>query len=199
MMAERNVRPTRVWTGAVLFLMVAISCAAAQELTLHLDPSQSGAAFTLGGTGHTVHGTFNLKSGEIHFDTASGKAGGEIVFDATSGQTGNQSRDHKMQKDVLQSQQYPEVTFRPDHAEGTLAKQGESTLQVHGLFGIHGSENELTVPVRVTLTADKWTATTRFAVPYVAWGMKSPSNFFLRVADTVEIELHSAGNMSGTK
>jgi polyisoprenoid-binding protein YceI len=184
-------------TAAVL-LMGAIPTAA-QEFTLHLDPGQSKAAFTLTATGHTVHGTFNLKGGEIHFDPASGKASGEIVFDAASGQTGNQSRDHKMHKDVLQSAQYPEVTFRPDHAEGTLAPQGESTLQVHGLFGIHGSEHELTVPVQVNLTADKWSATTQFSVPYTTWGMKNPSNFFLKVGDTVDVELRCAGALAQAK
>jgi len=185
--------------AAALLVVGTIPSAATQEFTLHLDPGQSNAAFTLGGTGHTVHGTFNLKNGEIHFDPASGKASGEIVFDATSGQTGNQSRDHKMHKDVLQSQQYPTVTFRPDHAEGTLAPQGDSTLQVHGSFGIHGSEHELTVPVQLNLTADKWNATARFSVPYVTWGMKNPSVLFLKVGDSVDIELRSAGTTSGVE
>jgi len=190
--SKRRIRWTTSLAAAFL-LLGAIPGVAAQELTLHLDPGQSSAAFTLTATGHTVHGTFNLKSGEVHFDPTSGKASGEILFDATSGQTGNQSRDHKMHKDVLQSQQYPEVTFRPDHAEGTLTPQGESTLQVHGSFGIHGSEHELTVPVQINLTADKWNASARFVVPYVTWGMKNPSNFFLRVGDTVDIELRCAG------
>lgn len=182
-----------------LYLAGAISSVAAQEFTLHLDPAQSSAAFTLTATAHTVHGTFNLKSGEVHFDPASGKASGEIVFDAASGQTGNQSRDHKMHKDVLQSAQYPEVTFRPDRAEGALAPQGESTLQVHGLFGVHGSEHELTVPVQVSLSADTWNATAHFVVPYVTWGMKNPSNFFLKVGDTVEIEFRCSGTTARAK
>ncbi|MGA8150605.1 MAG: YceI family protein [Terriglobales bacterium] len=189
--------PTR-WianiAGAAI-VMAAIPTALAQELVLHLDPGQSKATFTLSATAHAVHGTFNLQGGEVHFDPVSGKASGEIVFDATSGQTGNQSRDHKMHKDVLQSKQYPEVTFRPDHAQGTLAAQGESTLQVHGSFGIHGSEHELTVPVQLDLTADKWNASAQFTVPYVTWGMKNPSVFFLKVADTVGIELHCAGTL----
>ncbi len=192
-------RRIRWKTGIATALLLAGTSAFAQELTLHLDPGQSTAAFTLTATAHTVHGTFNLKSGEIHFDPASGKASGEIVFDATSGQTGNQSRDHKMHKDVLQSQQYPEVTFRPDRTEGTFAAQGESTLQVHGLFGIHGSEHELTVPVQVNLTAGKWNTTARFVVPYVTWGLKNPSSFFLRVGDAVDIELRCAGTMSEAK
>jgi len=185
--------------AAALFVVGTMPRASAQEFTLHLDPAQSRAAFTLSATAHTVHGTFNLKRGEIHFDPASGKASGEIVFDATSGQTGNSSRDHKMHKDVLQSAQYPEVTFRPDRAEGKLAPQGQSNLQVHGLFAIHGTDHEMTVPAQISLTADKWTATAQFQLPYVAWGMKNPSNFFLKVGDTVNIELQCAGAISPSK
>ena len=185
--------------AAAVLWMGAIPVAGAQELALNLDPGQSKALFTLSATAHTVHGSFNLKSGEIHFDPVSGKASGEIVFDATSGQTGNQSRDHKMHKDVLQSAQYSEVTFRPDRAEGTLAAQGESTLQVHGMFNIHGAEHELTVPVQLNLTADKWSATARFTVPYLAWGMKNPSNFFLKVGDSVDVELQCAGTIVSAK
>ena len=177
-------------------LLGAVCSAWGQELTLQVDPAQSKALFTLSATAHNVHGTFSLKSGEIHFDPASGKAGGEIVFDATSGETGNSSRDHKMHKDVLQSAQYPEVTFRPDHADGALASSGKSTLQVHGVFAIHGAEHEMTVPTQIDLTANKWTATAQFYVPYVAWGMKNPSNFFLKVGDTVNIELQCAGTIN---
>ena len=41
-----------------------------------LDPTQSEVHWTLDSTLHTVHGTFALKSGTVHFDAASGKAGG---------------------------------------------------------------------------------------------------------------------------
>jgi len=193
--------PVRCALGiaTALLWMGAIPVASAQKLTLNLDPGQSKARFTLSATAHAVHGSFNLKSGEIHFDPASGKASGEIVFDATSGQTGNQSRDHKMHKDVLQSAQYTEVTFRPDHAEGSLAAQGGSTLQVHGIFKIHGAEHELTVPVQLNLAADKWDATARFVVPYQAWGLKNPSSFFLRVGDSVDVELQCAGTIASAK
>ena len=76
-----------------------------------------------------------------------GRQSGEIVFDATSGKTGNDSRDEKMHKDVIESGRFSEIAFRPDRADGTLAASGDSTLQVHGMFSIHGAEHEITIAV----------------------------------------------------
>ncbi len=83
-----------------------------------------------------------FKHGDIRYDPATGKASGEIVFDATSGKTGNDCRDKKMHKDVIESGRFSEIAFRPDRADGTLAASGDSTLQVHGMFSIHGAEHE---------------------------------------------------------
>src|SRR5512140_2042495 len=70
----------------------------AQEAVLELDPAQTQVAFKLGDVLHTVHGTFKLKSGTIHFDPATGHASGQVVVDATSGDSGTHGRDHKMHK-----------------------------------------------------------------------------------------------------
>jgi hypothetical protein len=61
----------------------------AQESVFILDPAKSTVEFTLGASLHTVHGTFKVKSGEIHFDPAKGTASGAIVVDALSGESGN--------------------------------------------------------------------------------------------------------------
>ena len=168
---------------------------AARELLLQLDTARSGADITLVGNLHTVKGTFLLKRGDIRFDPATGKAGGEIVFDATSGKTGNGSRDNKMHKDVIESWRYTEIVFRPTRAEGTLARTGGSTLQVFGIFAMHGAEHEISVPVEVAFGEGAWTAKASFQVPYVQWGMKNPSALFLKVGDTVQVEFHAAGSV----
>lgn len=164
--------------------------ARAQEVLLQCDPEQAAADFTLGDSLHTVKGSFSLRSGEIHFDPASGKISGDIVFDATSGQSGSKGRDRKMHKDVLESASYPEIGFRPDRVEGKIAPSGTSTVQVHGMFRIHGAEHEITAPTDVTPQGNNWNVSSHFSVPYVKWGMRNPSLLFLRVGNTVDLVFH---------
>lgn len=193
-----GVIPGARWTlvVAVLILLAVVSSPAqSQELTFVVDPAQTTVDFTLSATLHIVHGTFRCKRGELRFDPASGKVTGEVVFDATSGQSGNGSRDKKMHKDVLESQKYTEIAFRPDHAVGNIVT-APSTLQVHGVFSIHGADHEITVPVEVTLAAGTWNATAHFKVPYVQWGMKNPSVLFLRVSDSLDVDFHGSGRLA---
>ena len=165
----------------------------ANEIVLEIDPTQSKVHWTLESTVHTVHGSFAFKKGNLRLDTSAGKASGEIIVDAASGSSGNDGRDKKMHKDVLESGKYGEIIFRPDHVEGKIAPQGVFTVQVHGLFLLHGREHELTVPVRVEFDGDHWTGSAKFSVPFIDWGLKNPSNFFLRVNHSVEIELELKG------
>lgn len=180
-----------LWLAATLALLASI--AAAQESAYQLDPAQTSVQFTLGDVLHTVHGKFRLKHGSLQLGP-SGKMSGEIVVDAASGDSGSSMRDRKMHKEVLESARYPEIIFRPDRADGTVMPQGKSSIMVHGVFNIHGAEREITVPVQVETTADRWTANVHFTVPYAKWGMKNPSNLFLKVSDTVEIDLVASGS-----
>jgi polyisoprenoid-binding protein YceI len=184
---------------ATITLLVAslatLAASSAQEVILQFEPSKTTAEITLTGNMHTVEGSFAFKRGSIHFSPATGAVSGEIVFDATSGRTGNGSRDHKMHKDVLESQLYPEIIFRPDRAEGTFSLSGTSTLQVHGMFAIHGTEHAVTFPVGVSANGSSWTAKSSFDVPYTNWGMKNPSKLFLRVSNVVHVQFHAVGGM----
>ena len=174
------------------------SWALAQETELEVDPSRTQVAFTLGDVLHTVHGTFKLKRGSIHFDPASGHAGGLVVVDAASGESGSHARDHKMHKDILESAQYPELSFTPQHVEGQVLPQGEFKVQVQGLLALHGSSHPLTLDVLAHLSGGQLIADTHFPVPYVSWGLKNPSTLFLRVNDTVDIAVHAVGHIKLT-
>jgi polyisoprenoid-binding protein YceI len=169
--------------------------ARAQELVLQCDPAQTTARFTLSDPLHTVHGEFKVERCQIHFDPATGKISGDIVFDATSGQSGSAGRDRKMHKEVLESSRYPDISFRPDHVDGTVATAGASSVKIHGSFAIHGADHEMTAPVDVKLDPTHWSVLAHFPVPYVKWGMKNPSVLFLRVGDNVDIELQATGSV----
>jgi len=182
---------------AVLALLAAsVVSARAQQTTLQVDPSKTAVKFALDAALHTVHGTFHVRPSALEFDPASGQTSGEILVDAKSGETGNGMRDRKMHKDVLESDRYPEISFRPDRVEGAVASPGKSSVKVHGMFCIHGIDREITVPAEVEMSSDSWSATVHFTVPYAKWGMKNPSTLFLRVSDSVEIDLVAAGSLA---
>jgi polyisoprenoid-binding protein YceI len=165
----------------------------AKMLVLAVDPALSKVHWTLGSTLHTVHGTFAVKSGSINVDAVTGKAWGEIVVDASSGESGNDGRDKKMHKEIIESGKYPSISFRPDRVDGSLASSGAVKAQIHGTFSLHGAEHELTVPFAAELVADRWKGNAKFTAPYIDWGLKSPSNFFLKADPTVDVELELAG------
>jgi len=145
-----------------------------------------------------VHGTFTLKSGSLRIDLETGKASGEIIADAASGNSGNDGRDKKMHKDVLESARFGEITFRPDGVMGKLAPQGDSTVQMHGVFRLHGADHELTVPVQANLAGDHWTASAKLGIPFIEWGLKNPGNWLLKVDHVVNIELELRGSLQAS-
>jgi polyisoprenoid-binding protein YceI len=167
----------------------------AQLEDFKIDPQKTSVKFGLDAVLHNVSGTFQLKPSVLQFDPASGRISGEISVDAKSGATGNTMRDRKMHKDVLESDRYPDIQFAPDRVAGTVARSGKSSVMVHGTFRIHGVDREITVPAVVEMAPDFWNATIHFTVPYTKWGMKNPSNLFLHVSDSVEIDLTMAGNI----
>jgi polyisoprenoid-binding protein YceI len=178
--------------GLAIILVVLAAFAGAQDAAYQLDAAQTSVKFTLGDVLHTVRGTFKLKEGELQVE-ADGKVSGQIVVDAASGESGSGTRDRKMHKEILESSRYQDIIFRPDKIEGPVAASGKSSVMVHGIFNIHGVDHEITVPAQVETTSDHWAATVHFTVPYQKWGMKNPSTLFLRVSDTVEIDLLAAG------
>uniref|UniRef100_Q029E4 YceI family protein n=1 Tax=Solibacter usitatus (strain Ellin6076) TaxID=234267 RepID=Q029E4_SOLUE len=192
----RMLRLCLPFCAAAVLLVAGDSIPAHPATSFVIDPAQTKVEFTLADTLHTVHGTFQLASGTLRFDPATGAASGEVVVDARSGDSGSKARDKRMHANILESAKYPQIAFRPDRLEGKLAPEGKSQVQLHGMFSIHGAEHEITVPAVVESTGGQYNVAATFAVPYVKWGMKNPSNLILRVGDTVEISLHTVAAAS---
>lgn len=187
-----------------MFLLLAMSfgaatlCAAqnSAEVRIDFDPANTKIEFTLADVLHTVHGSFHLKTGTIHFDPATGAAGGLLVVDAGSGNSGNDTRDHKMNKEILEITKFSEATFTPKQVIGHLAMEGSSQVQVQGTFRLHGAEHEITLTVPAQVNGNQLQFQTQFSVPFVQWGMKDPSTFILRVNKEVQMSLSGTEKIS---
>jgi polyisoprenoid-binding protein YceI len=167
-----------------------------QPETFSVNPDASKVDFALAGSGHHVEGTFHVQSGKIDFDPGAQKISGMVVVAAGSGNSGEPSRDKKMNNDVLETPRFAEITFEPKSYQGTLAPAGDSTIQVSGIFTLHGTPHGLTVPMQVHIDGSSLTAKGQFVVPYVKWGLKDPSIFVLKVAKEVNIDLTLSGQVT---
>ena len=182
--------------GLIASLAIAPRLRAAQDIRIDFDPQKTTIEFTLGASMHEVHGLFHLRSGSIRFDRQSGAASGSLIVEAGSGDSGNESRDSKMKRDILETPRFPEIVFTPKSVIGSVPEQGSATVQVRGIFRIHGVDHELTLIVSLKVTGSTFALTTKFPVPYVAWGMKDPSAFILRVGKQVDVTVKAAGQVS---
>ena len=188
--------PASVRRIVFIALVSAAATANSPAATVLFDSARTTVEFTLGDVLHTVRGTLQLKSGIIHFDPGTGKASGSIVVDATSGASGSGARDAKMHKNILESARYPEISFAPSAVIGQVALDAPSQVQVRGIFRIHGVDHEITLPFQLQPEDGQIRAVTSFRVPFVKWGMKNPSNFLLKVNDTVEIKIRAVGRVA---
>jgi polyisoprenoid-binding protein YceI len=182
---------------ALPFILAPIAFAQHQNFTV--NPDAGKVAFSLGGSGHHVDGSFHVQSGSIDFDRSAQAISGLVVVAAGSGNSGDQGRDKKMNSDVLDVAHFAEIAFAPKSFQGTIAASGDSTIQVSGVFTLHGTAHELTVPMQIHIEGSTLTAKAHFTVPYVQWGLKDPSIFVLKVAKVVDIDLTLEGRLSSSK
>ena len=137
-----------------IFALAAIlgPAALAQHQTFVVNPDASEVMMTLNTSHEVVNGTFHIQSGRIEFDRSAPRMSGSVVVLAGSGKTGNDSRDKKMNREILEVEQHATVSFEPKSYAGAIAPSGESTIQVTGNFSLLGTPHEITIPMLVHLT-----------------------------------------------
>lgn len=120
---------------------------------------------------------------------------GKIVVDAETGDSGSKARDKRMKNEELHSKDFPTITFEPKSYTGDLASSGSSQIQVSGVFTLVGQPHAITVPITVQRNGNRSTATGHFDVPYIAWRLKDPSMFLVKMQKQVRIDLNLTGQI----
>lgn len=176
--------------------VLAVSSAKAQQTSppfaVTLQPAATSIHWTLDTTLHTVHGTFKLKSGSFRIDPASGDASGLIVIDATSGESADSARDSRMHKVILESERYPEISYRPQHVSGHIDLATGGDVTVDGTFRLHGADHPLQLTVHLQPQGSGAKLSTHFSIPFVAWGLKDPSTFVFRTEKQVVLDIDAS-------
>ena len=165
----------------------------AQHQTFTVNPDTSEVKIKLNTTHEVVNGAFHVQSGSVNFDRTPSHISGTVVVAAGSGKTGNNSRDKKMNKDILKVEQFAAISFAPKAYAGTIAASGDSTIQVTGVFILLGVPHDLTIPMQIHIDGMKATARGQFVIPYVVWGLKNPSFLIWKAEDSVAVELNLVG------
>ena len=182
---------------AVLALAVTLGPAAlAQRQIFTVNPDSSDVKMKLNTTHEVVNGTFHVQSGSINFDRTASNISGTVTVAASSGKTGNDSRDKKMNKDILKVDQFATVSFAPKAYNGTIAASGDSTIQVSGVFTLLGTAHDLAIPMQIHIDGSKATAKGQFIVPYAQWGLRDPSFMIWKADNDVAIDLNLVGQVS---
>ena len=182
--------------AVVALALIFATAALAQRQTFAVNPDASEVKIKLNTTHEVVNGTFHIQSGSIEFDRSNSRMSGSVAVLAGSGKTGNDSRDKKMNKDILKVDQYTTVYFAPKTYTGPIAPGGDSTIQVSGVFTLLGNPHDLTIPIQIHTDGSKATVRAQFVVPYVQWGLKNPSFMFWKAENDVAIDLVLVGTMA---
>ena len=190
---QTSIRRALSAARCLLVMLVATATACAQKsaalIDITLQPATTSIHWTLNATLHTVHGTFKLQSGAFTIDPANGNATGQIVIDATSGESADSARDKNMHNNVLQSPQYPTITFRPTHVEGKVELASTGPVTVSGILNLHGRNHPMKITVTLHPQPTAVSVTAHFSVPFVAWGLKDPSTFIFRTDKEVTLDI----------
>lgn len=199
MSSDRTIRRAALHAIVVAVLALNVGRVAAEPAPriahVDVDPARSLVEFRLGGSLHDTHGRFTVVRGAVDVDETTGQASGIVVVDAASGDSGNGSRDRRMKDVVLEAPKFPEITFRPERIAGRLGDDGSFQATVHGVLALHGAEHAVDLKARGRLDGGEMTASGRFVVPYVEWGMTDPSVLLLTVDKQVELDVTLVGRV----
>ncbi len=187
---------------AVLAVILAVgagaSAARGEPVTLALDAAQSALEFTVSRPGETIEGQAPSFAGEVTLDPARPNEGSSVVLrvEAEKMVTGNRIRDRKMRNDHLESDTFPQITFRStsialedpgDGAAAGLPQAQSRRARVEGTLLLHGVEHPLRFPAAVRYDGGSFTAEGDVSLKLSDFGISIPRFLWIVLDDEVKV------------
>jgi polyisoprenoid-binding protein YceI len=126
--------------------------ASGEPATYEIDAEHATVAFLVSHIGYAnVLGRFTAVQGSFVFDEATGALDDvAVTVEAASVGTDHEARDeHVQNRDFLDAERYPEITFEADGAERT----GERTFEIAGKLTLLGKTQPLTLQATLNKSA----------------------------------------------
>jgi polyisoprenoid-binding protein YceI len=132
-------------------------------------------------------------SGTVVADPAKASAAKvDVSIDLASLDTGISLRNHEMRNRYLETQKFPNATFKSVSvaAQDAIPTSQPVDLKITGDFTLHGVTKRMTLPARVVLLADNRVhITSQFNVHMPDFDIHVPKNILVTVDDMIPVRL----------
>ncbi len=187
------------------FLLFALPSFAATT-TYKIDPSVSKVAWVGKKITGQHNGTIGVKSGKVEFEGEKMK-GGEFVLDVqsitvldlTDPKLNGDLTGHLKSDDFFSAEKFPEATFKAVKA----AQKAGGVTELTGPLTIKGiTVKEVTLPLKISKTGDKFVASGKAKLDRTKWDIKYRSGKFFPslgdklIHDQFELEFDLKGSKS---
>ena len=104
--------------------------------------------------------------------------------------------DKELREIVLEPDKYPEIVFRSTSVTGKAAGNNQYDLKIAGDLTLHGVTRAITIPAKVTVTANDLRAQGEFSIDRGDFKVKATSAFhgLVRIRDKVKFEFDIVGH-----
>jgi methyltransferase len=192
----------RRFLPAVLLLAVAsgagATAARGEAATLAIDPARSTLEFTVSRPGEAIEGKAPSFSGEVALDPARPAEGSSVALRVLAAHmaTGNGMRDRKMRSAHLDTDSFPEITFRSTVI--TLENPGESPAAglrpaetrrawVEGTLALHGAKRAIRFPAAIQYDDGTFTAEGGLTLKLTDYAIPIPRFLWIVLDDEVKV------------
>ena len=145
-----------------------------------------------------IQGETNDLAGGFEFDidNPAGPVSGILRVDLRTLKTGIETRDGHMRDRHLHTEEFPFAYFQLVGATGLPASfVADSTYEAagHGFFYIHGVKRRLSTGLKLRMIGERLEVRTAFQINLDDFGIPRPKALFLKLAETIEVEVILSG------